>query len=86
MQGTLWLDNIAEKKQHGARAWRSIYQPTDLPGIILCSDPWMISSPRIKTKLKKNMTVTYSDDDSADPNNNENNSIIRTLKWIVNKR
>ena len=49
------------------------YQPTDLLGIILCSDPWMISSPKIETKLKKNMTVTYSDDDSADPNNNVTN-------------
>jgi hypothetical protein len=33
----------------------------------------MISSPKIETKLKKNMTVTYSDYDSADPNNDVTN-------------
>ena len=50
---------IFTKKQHGARPWRSIYQPTDLLGIILCSDPWMISSLKIETKLlEENMTVT----------------------------
>ena len=35
---TVEIRNIY-KKQHGARPWRSIYQPTDLLGIILCSDP-----------------------------------------------
>ena len=62
---------IFTKKLHGQQPWCSIYQPTDLLGIILCSTAileWFLRQKWNKTVKRKH--DSNSDDDSADPNNN----------------